>query len=211
MVARKPVAPDALTRPLTLRPIRYRAFSRSWAFPPLIGQQELIGAIDAVCAQASRIIGRLQGGAISISSVALLSGTTKGGGAPGQSKMPGREAVADAGAKRLKRARKPVSGRGASKTTRGVVPTLVDTHPDKTTRRASGPKRRVSTRTSAASDRGKAHEDAGSADAPGGDTPLHIPFGNKEIALQLGARYRTGGWYAPPGVDLASFRQRGWL
>ena len=177
----------------------------------LIGQQELIGAIDAVCAQASRIIGRLQAGAISISSVALLSGTTKGGGAPGQSTMPGREAVADAGAKRLKRARKPVSGRGASKTTCGVVPTLVDTHPDKTTRRASGRKRRVGTRTSAASDRGKAHEDAGSADAPGGDTPLRIPFGNKEIALQLGARYRTGGWYAPPGVDLASFRQRGWL
>jgi DNA topoisomerase-3 len=48
-------------------------------------------------------------------------------------------------------------------------------------------------------------------DAPGGDTPLRIPFGNKEAALQLGARYRTGGWYAPAGVDLAAFRERGWL
>jgi DNA topoisomerase-3 len=43
------------------------------------------------------------------------------------------------------------------------------------------------------------------------DTPLRIPFGNKELALQLGARYRSGGWYAPPGTDLTSFRQHGWL
>jgi DNA topoisomerase-3 len=43
----------------------------------LIGQQELIGAIDAVCAQASRIIGRLQSGVTS-GNAALLGGTTKG-------------------------------------------------------------------------------------------------------------------------------------
>jgi DNA topoisomerase-3 len=41
--------------------------------------------------------------------------------------------------------------------------------------------------------------------------PLRIPFGNKEAALRLGARYRSGGWYAPPGVDLGAFRERGWL
>ena len=29
------------------------------------------------------------------------------------------------------------------------------------------------------------------------DTPLLIPYGNKEVALG-----RSGGWYAPPGVDL---------
>jgi DNA topoisomerase-3 len=34
------------------------------------------------------------------------------------------------------------------------------------------------------------------------DTPLQIPYGNKEIAMKLGARYRAGGWYAPPGIDL---------
>ena len=44
-----------------------------------------------------------------------------------------------------------------------------------------------------------------------GETPLRIPFGNKEAALQLGARYRAGGWYAPPGVDLGGFRERGWV
>ncbi len=42
-------------------------------------------------------------------------------------------------------------------------------------------------------------------------TPLRIPYGNKEVALKLGARYRSGGWYAPAGVDLAAFSERGWL
>jgi DNA topoisomerase III len=42
-------------------------------------------------------------------------------------------------------------------------------------------------------------------------TPLRIPYGNKEVALRLGARYRSGGWYAPPGVDLSAFEERGWL
>ena len=42
-------------------------------------------------------------------------------------------------------------------------------------------------------------------------TPLRIPYGNKEVALKLGARYRSGGWYAPPGVDLSAFGDRGWL
>jgi DNA topoisomerase III len=43
------------------------------------------------------------------------------------------------------------------------------------------------------------------------DTPLRIPYGNKDAALRLGARYRAGGWYAPAGVDLAAFGERGWL
>jgi hypothetical protein len=42
-------------------------------------------------------------------------------------------------------------------------------------------------------------------------TPLRIPYGNKEVDLKLGARYGSGGWYAPPGVDLSAFSQRGWL
>jgi DNA topoisomerase III len=42
-------------------------------------------------------------------------------------------------------------------------------------------------------------------------TPLRIPYGNKEVALKPGARYRSGGWYAPPGVDLSAFGERGWL
>jgi DNA topoisomerase-3 len=42
-------------------------------------------------------------------------------------------------------------------------------------------------------------------------TPLRIPYGNKDVALKLGARYRAGGWYAPPGADLSAFGERGWL
>ncbi len=42
-------------------------------------------------------------------------------------------------------------------------------------------------------------------------TPLRIPYGNKEVALKLGARYGSAGWYAPPGVDLAAFGEREWL
>jgi DNA topoisomerase-3 len=42
-------------------------------------------------------------------------------------------------------------------------------------------------------------------------TPLQIPYGNKQVALKLGARYRSGGWYAPPGVDISAFEERGWL
>ena len=42
-------------------------------------------------------------------------------------------------------------------------------------------------------------------------TPLRIPYGNKDVALKLGARYRSGGWYAPPGVDVSAFGELGWL
>jgi len=43
------------------------------------------------------------------------------------------------------------------------------------------------------------------------DTALRIPYGNREVALKLGARYRSGRWYAPPGADLSAFEERGWL
>ena len=48
------------------------------------------------------------------------------------------------------------------------------------------------------------------ANRPAG-TPLRIPYGNKEVAMKLGARYGSTGWYAPPGVDLSAFDERGWL
>ena len=44
-----------------------------------------------------------------------------------------------------------------------------------------------------------------------GSTPLRIPYGNKEAAFKLGARYGARGWYAPAGIDLAPFRDKGWL
>ena len=42
-------------------------------------------------------------------------------------------------------------------------------------------------------------------------TTLRIPYGNKDVAMKLGARYGSAGWYAPPGVDLSAFGERGWL
>jgi DNA topoisomerase-3 len=64
-------------------------------------------------------------------------------------------------------------------------------------------RKRKATAAAAASATGHANSATG--------TPLRIPFGNKDIALKLGARYRSGGWYAPPGIDLAAFGKRGWL
>jgi DNA topoisomerase III len=46
---------------------------------------------------------------------------------------------------------------------------------------------------------------------PAAGTPLRIPYGNKDLALNLGARYGSTEWYAPPGVDLSAFGERGWL
>ena len=46
---------------------------------------------------------------------------------------------------------------------------------------------------------------------PVAGTPLRIPYGNKDVAMRLGARYGSAGWYAPPGVDLSAFSERGWL
>jgi DNA topoisomerase-3 len=43
------------------------------------------------------------------------------------------------------------------------------------------------------------------------NTPLRIPYGNKDVAQKFGARYTAGGWYAPPGVDLSVFKSKGWL
>ena len=43
------------------------------------------------------------------------------------------------------------------------------------------------------------------------NTPLRIPYGNKDVARKLGARYAAGGWYAPTGVDLTVFKSKGWL
>ena len=42
-------------------------------------------------------------------------------------------------------------------------------------------------------------------------TPLRIPYGNKDVALKLGARYGSAGWYAPSEVALSEFAERGWL
>ncbi len=215
----------------------------------LVGQQEMMGAIDAVCAQASRIIGRLQAGAGS-TEAALLGGLAPGQGAD-RPPTPAMKRYVDS----LARQKGLQPPRGYT-TSGSACRTFLDQHeprkdgePAATVSPASGggedavPARRAVHRNDAGvppatpggipsarlakprnkavarqarPDRagvgrkrpGKAAE--GSA-VTGGDTPLRIPFGNKEAALRLGAFYRAGGWFAPPGADLAGFRERGWL
>jgi len=134
----------------------------------LVGRQEMLGAIDAVCAQASRSIGRLTEGA-KAHAVPLIGAT----------------AATATGAQ----------GRGRGKQGRTAGPAARKDSVRKTPAKRS--------RTGAAP--------AARSDATGTSTTLRIPFGNKDAAQQLGAHYRAGGWYAPPGVELGPFRQRGWL
>ncbi len=121
----------------------------------LVGETAMMGAIDAVCAQAERIIGRL---------------TARGG----------------AGLPDVRPAAAPPA---RTRPARGKTRTSPDAKPARRARKA-------------------APRPAAPAE---GDTPLRIPYGNKETAQKLGARYRDGGWYAPPGVDLHRFRDHGWL
>ncbi|WP_236033834.1 type IA DNA topoisomerase [Belnapia mucosa] len=220
----------------------------------LIGQQEMVGAIDAVCAQASRIIGRLQEGAGSVDAM-LLSGAVREAGAnrpptpamkrfvdslarqkgikPPRSyttsgaacrafldqhapRKDGVRAPVDAGAQETPPERRTVvKGRRLAQRPANAPPT--ETEPKrssgrgKSSRKVAVRKRKGSTELPLAKQPGQTAAEHGSAGAPGGDTPLRIPFGNKEAALQLGARYRAGGWYAPAGIDLNGFRERGWL
>ncbi len=220
----------------------------------LIGQQEMIGAIDAVCAQASRIIGRLQEGAGSVDP-ALLSGVAREAGVDrpptpamkrfvdnlarqkGLKPPPGYtssgaacRAFLDQHAPRSDRAQAPIDAeagkpppalRTAAKRRpsaqrhthappAGIEPKQSSGH-GKSSRKAAAQERKVSNGKPLAKQRNQTVAKSGSSGASSGNTPLRIPFGNKEAALQLGARYRAGGWYAPAGIDLSGFRERGWL
>ena len=183
----------------------------------LTGSQQMRGAIDAVCDAATRIIGTLtQPGVKGVTSdtgealgteerpptaamkkFAAAIARKKGIKAPaGYTKSaavcrafldrhaPGRGSGEDAGS----------GGGGVSASVPGV-PAATSTGKR---RRAKGAAANRET-----SVRGRPGSEAG--------TPLRIPYGNKEIAFTLGARYGAGGWFAPPGVDLAAFRERGWL
>jgi DNA topoisomerase-3 len=81
---------------------------------------------------------------------------------------------------------------------------------------ASSPARSISRQSTSPTTRSRRRKaDAGQANPalPNLEkgTPLRIPYGNKEVAMKLGARYGSTGWYAPPGADLSAFGERGWL
>jgi DNA topoisomerase-3 len=197
----------------------------------LVGKQETCGAIDAVCEVALRIIGKLTQGPAA--GGPPLLGPGRGGGEPPPTPAMKRFAVTLARQKRIKlpagygtsisicraflekhAARKPAAeatGGHNLATTEGVQPARRCRRVSKTI--ADGPRRKAA--------KGKMTRKFSappvtlsprlSRNDRGANTPLNIPYGNKELALKLGARYGADGWYAPPGVDLSAFRENGWL
>jgi DNA topoisomerase-3 len=209
----------------------------------LLGQQDMVSAIDAVCAQASRIIGRLQEGGCAVD--ASVFGSTVVGNGPDRPPTPAMKNFVDSLAQQ--EGLKPpqgytksgaacrvfldqhASGKAPPQASTDTQASLPAARPSPyrqivgvrrmpgSTGRATPPARNRNARSEQLGQ--KAEKTVGSKAAKVGQTsrsseqstPLRIPFGNKEAALQLGARYGAGGWYAPPGIDLAAFRSRGWL
>lgn len=235
----------------------------------LVGKQEMVGAIDAVCDVAQRIIGKLKEGGAAGGLPSL--GTTAGNGAATYPPTAAMKRFADSLARKMrirpppgyktsisicrkflnehapknghgatagKQEPKPVSpaqllyakkiaqGKGIvipedAKANSAAMSAWIDANRDtkrskrgrRTGRAASvvprtaTPTKRSRKRTTEAT---AAVSATGQPNPPTG-TPLRIPYGNKEVAQKLGARYDSSGWYAPSEVDLEPFRERGWL
>lgn len=237
----------------------------------VVGKQEMVGAIDAVCDAAQRIIGKLMEGA-AIGGPPLLSAAVGNGAAPypptpamkrfadslarqnGIKPPPGyKTSISICGAFLKQHAPKKTDGEATGKPEpksaspaqllyatkialgKGVV--VPDEAKANSTAMAAwiesnkGTKRRKNGRKTAFRPAGsiapqstaprkiarkrKADAAAGASmpvqPYPAAGTPLRIPYGNKDLAMKLGARYGSTGWYAPHGVDLTTFGERGWL
>ena len=237
----------------------------------VIGKQEMVGAIDAVCDVAKRIIGKLKEGAAAGGPPLLGAPTGNGSGGrpptpamkrfadsiarqkgikppPGYTKSgsicraflnqhapkkAGGETAGELGPKpaspaQMLFAEKIAQGKGIvipdeAKASSAAMSSWIESNQG--TERSKRSRKTVNKPPSSAAPKKKRarRQTADNTDAPaaapltpapqksGTDTSLRIPYGNKEIALKLGARYHSGGWYAPPGVDLAAFHERGWL
>jgi DNA topoisomerase-3 len=237
----------------------------------VVGKHDMVGAIDAVCDVAERIINKLKEGATTAGGPSLL-GSVGGNGTGAYPPTPAMRRFADSlvrqkGVKpppgyktsisicrkflsehapkkydgetagkldpkpvspaQLLYAKKLAQGKGPiipddARTNSAAMSAWIDANRDKkrrklkfkTSNKPVGSVAHQSIATPKRSRKQKVDIDAASmAPAPANSnrTPLRIPYGNKEIALKLGARYGSGGWYAPPGVDLSAFGERGWL
>lgn len=130
----------------------------------VVGKQEMVAAIDAVCDVAQRIIGQLR------SNPAAIAIPLEPGSPAKRTPGPARKKSAASAASASRKTAKPRKPRTAKARADASVPSSTQTN-----------------------------------------TPLRIPYGNKELAQKLGARYSAQGWYAPPGVALDAFRERGWV
>ena len=198
----------------------------------LTGRQATMGAIDAVCDSARRIIGRLavQGsdgetlipedapGGVDrpptaamrkyAASIAKSKGIKPPRGYTKSSAVcrafldrhaPGQKLRTDAGAPTGGPA--PGASTGGKPWSDGVA---------RSGRRARSQPVKPGQRPESPCDRSDPSPRAPQSNE-GSPAPLRIPYGNKELAFGLGARYGADGWYAPSGIDLDAFRERGWL
>jgi DNA topoisomerase III len=212
----------------------------------VVGKQKMVGAIDAVCDVALRIIGKLKDGAAAGGLSSL--GDTAGNGAAAYPPTLAMKRFADSLIRQ-----KGIKAPPGYKTSISICRKFLSEHapkkandekpgtkePGAATSAQKGvvipgeakgnsaamrkPGRRTTTRSAAfqspkpkkpsrkrKTKAATAVSTAVQSNSATG-TPLRIPYGNKDIALRLGARYRSGGWYAPPGIDLGAFGERGWL
>ena len=198
----------------------------------LTGRQEMMGAIDAVCDSARRIIGRLGERGADGEAVVLGKDDRSGGDRPPTAKMR-KFAAAIAKSKGIKppagytksaalcrafldeHAPRRNLGQEAANSGGGTVGAASQGGKPRKAGRArpgAGSPKATGSRRASGSERVRSEPSSGAAQASGGSpTPLRIPYGNKEVAFSMGARYRADGWYAPPGVELGAFRERGWL
>jgi DNA topoisomerase III len=241
----------------------------------VVGKQDMVGAIDAVCDVAQRIIGKLTQGAATAAPALLGASTESGAGAypptpamkrfadslvrqKGIKPPPGyKTSIAICGAFLKQHAPKKTAGEAAGEASGTLEPKAVSpaqmsyaekialakgvvipdaakatstamaawidankgtTRGKRARKTAVRPAGSMSSRAAAPAKRSRKRKaDAVSAPPAAAQpnfapaTPLRIPYGNKEVALKLGARYGATGWYAPPGVDLSAFSERGWL
>ena len=228
-----------------------------------------VGAIDAVCDVALRIIGKLKEGAAAGGLPSL--GATAGNGAAAYPPTPAMKRFAESLVRQKgikpplgyktsisicrkflsehapkkaddetagKPAPKPISPAqllyakkiaqrkglvipDEAKASSAGMPAWIDSNRDRRRRRRkSAYKPAGSAAPQSAGPTKRSRKRKAGADAPPStpaqpnsiaSTPLRIPYGHKDVAMKLGARYGSAGWYAPPGVDLSAFGERGWL
>ena len=199
----------------------------------LTGRQEMTGAIDAVCGSARRIIGQLGERGADGEDAILGEADGSGGDRPPTAKMR-KFAASIAKSKGIKppagytksaalcrafldeHAPRRSAGQGEATNSGGGTGGAASRggKPRKAGGARQGTERPKSKglRRASGTERVRTEPRAGTARASAGSpTPLRIPYGNKEVAFNMGARYGADGWYAPPGVDLDAFRERGWL
>jgi DNA topoisomerase-3 len=236
----------------------------------VVGKQEMVGAIDAVCSVAERIIGKLKEGAAAGGPPLLGAAVGNGPGTFPPTPVMKRFADSLARQKRIKPppgyktsisicrkflnehtpkkaegetlgqvdpkppspaqmlyAKKIAQGKGVvipeeAKANSAAMSAWIGSNRSPKRRKRSRktafkPARSVAPQSTATTKRPRKRK-ADAAAAPHSaqpnsvaGTPLRIPYGNKDVALKLGARYGSAGWYAPPGVDLSAFGERGWL